>query len=201
MSGLEGIEEKSPDELIGLAQAAALERLWFYYQEVEHRKKRRIRTNAHEASLWPAWYWVKTLGRNVPPSVQVAIQFVRDVGILNDAHRHNDATRLTEATFWVAYTIHELLAPHSDRSSQIALEAHGRLRAGGRQGANKTNKKHIERQPKYQAEVDRRMDAGANYTEATDQVALSHGVSGRTVRRHTVNHKPHNRGGRRRKTK
>lgn len=46
----------------------------------------------------------------------------------------------------------------------------------------------------YQAEVDALVADGFSYQAATEGVALSHGVSAKTVRRHTVNKSPQRRG-------
>jgi hypothetical protein len=199
MISLDDIEGKTTDEVVGIAWDEAVKILWCHYREAQHREGKPVRKKAHEVDHWSSNSWSKALGRNPPPSAQVAIRCLRHLESLENAG--NDPQILFGASFWLGYNVHELLAQQSDRSSEKSLEAHGRLREGGRQGANKTNKKHIERQPKYQAEVDQRMDAGETYTDATDQVADSHGVSGRTVRSHTVNTRPHNRGGRRRKAK
>ncbi len=54
-------------------------------------------------------------------------------------------------------------------------------------GAEKTNEQHIALQSRYQPLVDKKMTEGYSYTEATESIAASLGVSGRTVRNHTMN--------------
>jgi hypothetical protein len=72
-------------------------------------------------------------------------------------------------------------------SVENALDAHAKLRDGGRKGADITNKKYVQKQPGYQQEVDRLIsEKDMNYTKATDQVGRSFGVTGRTVRAYTT---------------
>lgn len=69
------------------------------------------------------------------------------------------------------------------------------LKDEARQRAAKTvNQDHLELHSEYQPAVDRLMGEGLSYTAACEKVASSKGVSSRTVRDHTRNHAPRNRG-------
>ena len=85
-----------------------------------------------------------------------------------------------------------LISPIHD-IAEIGLK----VKLGGSVGAKSTNKARREIYAKeaaqYQEEVDALMADGLSYTKATEKVAISHNVCGRTVQNHTDNPNPQNR--------
>lgn len=83
---------------------------------------------------------------------------------------------------------------------RIQALADGRFKRGwnatarGEEFADTVNEAHKELWDKYQPEVEKLMATGMSYTPATDEVGKRMGVSGRTVREHTDNPRPQNRG-------
>jgi hypothetical protein len=75
----------------------------------------------------------------------------------------------------------------------LVLSERGR-RLGAQEAIKTVNEAHDELRPQYQAAVDRQIESGQSYSAACGQVASSLGVSERTVRQHTVNLTPRNRG-------
>jgi len=63
----------------------------------------------------------------------------------------------------------------------------------------KRNDRYRGFQEQYQAVVDKRVDKGQSYSQATEGVAKEFSVDVRTVRNHTENKNPQNSGGRRQK--
>lgn len=61
-------------------------------------------------------------------------------------------------------------------------------------GAGAANEAHAELHRKYQADVDKAMADGVSYTAACQSVSRASGVNERTVRNHTRNPAPRNRG-------
>ncbi len=69
------------------------------------------------------------------------------------------------------------------------------MRQEGRQrGANTTNEAHAELRQQYQPAVDRLIADGLSYSAACESAGPTFGVSAKTIKRHTTNPAPRNRG-------
>lgn len=119
-----------------------------------------------------------------------AMMHLRAVVGLAAAIDHPKAARLVDE----AMMLGELVERIGVRPFEALVVAERGRREGARKAIEIVNEAHTELRPTYQALVDQHVAAGLSYSAACEQVASSLGVSGRTVREHTVNPAPRNRG-------
>ena len=117
-------------------------------------------------------------------SVQVAIADVAEA----------DDPDAAQELVYLGVEIGRLLARIEVRPSRPLIETEKRRRKGAREGGRKRARQRAKSWESYQPMVDQLLRAGLSYSDAVEQAASSLGVNERTVRDHTTNPRPRNRG-------
>ena len=117
----------------------------------------------------------------------------------------DDENQKLEETFGLGFLAREVLsARHTDRPVSQSLAADTAVQAGRQKGGRNKNREYTEQRAQYQVRVDQLMnEQNMNYTAACKKIARESKikVDERTIREHTINKKPFNRGGRKKNPK
>lgn len=138
------------------------------------------------------------LAANAPEAAQRAAGFLTFVDSFREFVKDVTADDLRDSAFFLGLSAAEMLGSYiAGKPTSKVLDAYSRISEGGRKGTQITNEAHDELHPQYQPLVDKSVNDGLSYSAACEKVALSLSVSSKTVKRHTINRAPRNRGRRR----